>query len=59
MIGLLMKCYRLEFDLSLDEWAKELKLSRSTLHRVEKGKKIDIETYMIIHKWLFSRYKGW
>ncbi len=43
---------RTSMGLSLREIAGPLKLSPSTLHRMENGASCDISTYLILAKWL-------
>jgi transcriptional regulator with XRE-family HTH domain len=56
-LSLLFWAYRFEQKLSLRELAEETGISRSTLSRIERGQRIDLQTWLQIQAWMFHEAK--
>lgn len=55
MIGQLLKVWRVLNKLGVREAAIILKLSSSTISRIENGKPMDQETMVLLINWLFQK----
>lgn len=55
MIGQLLKVWRLMNKLGVREAGIILKLSPSTISRIENGKPMDQETMVLLINWLFQK----
>lgn len=51
-LGQLLLAYRQKKDIPAKDLAKEIGMSASSLCRIERGKKPDVDTYLKILNWM-------
>ena len=53
-MGEIIKAYRQKYDISMDSLAKELRINKSAICRIENGKTLKLETFRKLFNWMLT-----